>query len=48
MIFTKKQVAEGITTVELFAEGGSSSKDNSKNTGACKNDTNVNVTCKAK
>lgn len=44
-MFTKKSVKEDLFVVELFAEGGSSSTDNSKNTGACKNNTNVNVGC---
>lgn len=49
-MFTKKMVKEDLFTVELFAEGGKSNSkctetDNSKNTGACKNNTNVNVGC---
>jgi hypothetical protein len=42
MKFNNKFVKEDLVQVELFAEG-SSSKDESKNTGACKNDTKVNV-----
>ena len=42
MTFIKKNVSEDLLQVELFAEG-ESSNDKSTNTGACKNNTSVNV-----
>lgn len=42
MEFKKYIVEESLMAVELFAEGDTS-EDKSKNTGACKNETNVNV-----
>ena len=43
MKFTKCEIRESLKEVVLFAEGDSSSSDTSENTGACKNETNVNV-----
>jgi hypothetical protein len=44
MKFNKKFVKEDLVQVELYAEGKSEpTTDNSTNTGACKNNTSVNV-----
>ena len=42
MKFTKCEIRESLKEVVLFAEGDTEI-DNSENTGACKNTTNVNV-----
>jgi len=43
MKFSKKIVQENLLQVELFAEKKPAGPDSSKNTGACKNNTTVNV-----